>query len=98
MVMSASTEHLFVPLHELPQLEYFILIELWDLSPPPSLVGAYHLQHPDKRAIFLHGNLLCNGTCSVAGGAQRTGWGTNGKYPNCDYPATPFSAISVDPF
>ena len=32
----------------------------------------------DARAIFLHNDLLCNGTCSVTGGALRTG-GTNGK-------------------
>ena len=35
---------------------------------PPSLVGAYYLHPQDARAIFLH-NLLCNGTCSVTGGA-----------------------------
>ena len=33
----------------------------------PSLVGAYYLHPPDARAIFLHNNLLCNGTCSVTG-------------------------------
>ena len=37
--------------------------------PPPSLVGAYYLHPPDARAIFLHSDLLCNGTCSVTGGA-----------------------------
>ena len=37
--------------------------------PPPSLVGAYYLQPPDARAIFLHNDLLCNDTCSVTGGA-----------------------------
>ena len=49
---------------------------------PPSLVGAYYLQPPDARAIFLHSNLLCNGTCSVTGG-RITYWGggTNGKDP-----------------
>ena len=36
---------------------------------PPSLVGAYYLQPPDARAIFLHNDLLCNDTCSVTGGA-----------------------------
>ena len=41
---------------------------------PPSLVGAYYLQPPDTRAIFLHSNLLCNGTCSVTGG-RITYWG-----------------------
>ena len=30
--------------------------------PPPSLVGAYYLQPPDARAIFLHNDLLCNDT------------------------------------
>ena len=34
---------------------------------PPSLVGAYYLQPPDARAIFLHNDLLCNGTCSLTG-------------------------------
>ena len=49
--------------------------------PPPSLVGAYYLQPPDAGAIFLQNDLLCNGTCSVTGGAERTGGGgrTNGK-------------------
>ena len=28
----------------------------------PSLVGAYYLHTPDSRAIFLHKELLCNGT------------------------------------
>ena len=37
--------------------------------PPPSLVGAYYLRPPDTRAIFSHNDLLCNGTCSVSGGA-----------------------------
>ena len=36
---------------------------------PPSLVGAYYLQPPDARAIFLHNDLLCNDTCSVTGGS-----------------------------
>ena len=35
---------------------------------PPSLVGAYYLQPPDARAIFLHNDLLCN-DCNW-GGAQ----------------------------
>ena len=35
---------------------------------PTSLVGAYYLQPPDARAIFLHNDLLCNDTCSVTGG------------------------------
>ena len=42
--------------------------------PPPSLVGAYYLHPPDARAIFLHSNVLCNGTCSVTGG-RITYWG-----------------------
>ena len=42
--------------------------------PPPSLVGAYYLQPPDARAIFLHNDLLCNDTCSVTGGSI-TYWG-----------------------
>ena len=41
---------------------------------PPSLVGAYYLQPPDARAIFLHNDLLCNDTCSVTGGSI-TYWG-----------------------
>ena len=31
-------------------------------------MGAYRLQPPDARAIFLHNDLLCNDTCSVTGG------------------------------
>ena len=42
---------------------------------PPSLVGAYYLQLPDSRALFLHNHLLCNGTCAVIGGSK-TWWGT----------------------
>ena len=45
--------------------------------PPPSLVGAYYLQPPDARAIFLHNDLLCNDTCSVTGGSI-TYWGGGG--------------------
>ena len=48
---------------------------------PPSLVGAYYLQPPDARAIFLHNDLLCNGTCAVAGGRITYWGGTNGKDP-----------------
>ena len=57
----------------------------------PSLVGAFYLDpFPDARATFLHNDLLCNDTCSVNGGAQRTAGGTNGKDPNshlfcCEY-------------
>ena len=49
--------------------------------PPPSLVGAYYLQPPDARAIFLHNDLLCNDTCSVTGGSITYWGGTNGKDP-----------------
>ena len=38
--------------------------------PQPSLMGAYYLQPPGARAIFLHNDLLCNWTCSVTGGTQ----------------------------
>ena len=48
---------------------------------PPSLVGAYYLQPPDARAIFLHNDLLCNDTCSVTGGSITYWGGTNGKDP-----------------
>ena len=51
--------------------------DLFRLCPPPSLVGAYYLHPPDARAIFLHSNLLCNGTCSVTGG-RITYWGGGG--------------------
>ena len=39
---------------------------------------------PDARAIFLHDELLCNGTCSVTSGTHNVlggGGGTNGKDP-----------------
>ena len=42
---------------------------------PPSLLGAYYLQPPDARGIFLHDDLLCNGTCSVIGGSITHGGG-----------------------
>ena len=49
---------------------------------PPSLVGAYYLQPPDARAIFLNNDLLCNDTCSVTGGSiTYWGGGANGKDP-----------------
>ena len=50
------------------------------------------LAPPDARAIFLHKDLLCNGTCSVTGEHNLLGGGgggglgglgsTNGKDPN----------------
>ena len=40
-------------------------------------MGAYYLQPPDARAIFLHNDLLCNDTCSVTGGSI-TYWGGGG--------------------
>ena len=58
-------------------------VHFWDLFRlcPPSLVGAYYLQPPDARAIFLHNDLLCNDTCSVTGGSITYWGGTNGKDP-----------------
>ena len=53
---------------------------------PPSLVGAYYLQPPDARAIFLHNDLLYNDTCSVTGGSITFWGGTNGKDPNFQSP------------
>ena len=44
-------------------------------------MGAYYLQPPDARAIFLHNDLLCNDTCSVNGGSITYWGGTNGKGP-----------------
>ena len=44
-------------------------------------MGAYYLQPPDARAIFLHNDLLCNDTCSVTGGSITYWGGTNGKDP-----------------
>ena len=40
-------------------------------------MGAYYLQPPEARAIFLHNDLLCNDTCSVSGGSL-TYWGGGG--------------------
>ena len=37
---------------------------------PPSLVGAYYLHPSDVRAIFLHNDVQCNGTCCVTGGGH----------------------------
>ena len=44
------------------------LLNLLRLPPPPSLVGACYLHPRDAHAIFLHSDLLCNGTCPVTGG------------------------------
>ena len=62
------------------------LVKKWDLFRlcTPSLVGAYYLHPPDARAIFLHSDLLCNGTCSVTGGCITYWGGTNGKDPKND--------------
>ena len=48
--------------------------------PPPQLIGCTLFAPPDARAIFLHNDLQCKGTCSVTGG-RITDWGggTNGK-------------------
>ena len=35
----------------------------------PQLCGLILFAPPDARAILLHNDLLCNGTCSVTGGA-----------------------------
>ena len=61
------------------EMSYQIL-DLFRLC-PPSLVGAYYLQPPDARAIFLHNDSLCNDTCSVTGGSITYWGGTNGKDP-----------------
>ena len=37
-------------------------------------MGAYYLHPPDARAIYLHNDLLCNGTCFATGG-RITYWG-----------------------
>ena len=42
---------------------------------PPQLSGRILFAPPDARALFLQNNLLCHGTCSVTGGAKRTGGG-----------------------
>ena len=66
-------------------------------------MGAYYLQPPDARAIFLHNDLLCNDTCSVTGGSITYwgggggggGGGTNGKDPSIVLLA-PFFGTCVD--
>ena len=45
--------------------------------PPPQLSRRILFAPPDARAIFLHSDLLCNGTCSVTGG-RITYWGGGG--------------------
>ena len=47
----------------------------------PQLSGRIFFAPPDASAIFLHGDLLCNGTCSVTGGRITYWGGTNGKDP-----------------
>ena len=50
--------------------------------PPPQLIWRILFAPPDARAIFLHDDLLCNGTCSVTEGGGITYWGgTDGKDP-----------------
>ena len=62
--------------------------------PPPSLVSAYYL-HLQTRAIFLHDDLICNGTCAVTGGSiTYWGGGTNGKDSNFEMGATFFLGTS----
>ena len=62
-------------------MKILVFSDLFRLCPPPSLVGAYYLQPPEARAIFLHNDLLCNDTCSVTGGSITYWGGTNGKDP-----------------
>ena len=51
--------------------------------PPAHWVHIICTPRPDERAIFLHDDLLCNGTCSVTGGSI-TYWGgaQTDKIPN----------------
>ena len=62
-------------------LVFFFKMDLFRLCPPPpSLVGAYYLPPPpEPRAIFLHSDLLCNGTCSAIGGSITYGGGQTEK-------------------
>ena len=61
--------------------DLLLFLDLFRLCPPPprpQLSGCIlFAPSPDARAIFLHDDSLCNGTCSVTGG----GGGTNGKDP-----------------
>ena len=59
---------------------------------PPSLVGAYYLQPPDARAIFLHNDLLCNDTCSVTGGSI-TYWGGGAQTEKIPEKNGPFEVV-----
>ena len=43
------------------------LLDLSVCAPPPPLSGCLLYAAPDARAIFLHSDLLCNGTCSLTG-------------------------------
>ena len=48
-------------------------------------MGAFYLHPLDAQAVFLHNDLLCNGTCSVTGNAHNVLWGAgNGKDPAKD--------------
>ena len=54
--------------------------------PPPKLSGRILFAPPDARVIFLHNDLLCNGTCSVAGGGHNVlGGAQTEKIPNFFY-------------
>ena len=63
--------HNFVCFNRLVQLlTVSDLFRLPSSPPPPQLSGCivFATPRPDARAIFLHNDLLCNGTCSVTGG------------------------------
>ena len=62
MVRTVVLQHSNFTAHIIPFSDLFRCA-----PPPPSLVGTYYLRPPDARAIFLHSDLLCNGTCSVTG-------------------------------
>ena len=50
-------------------------------APPHQLSGCIFFANPQTHvSYFLQNDLLCYGTCSLAGVAKRTG-GTNGKDP-----------------
>ena len=48
-------------------------LDLFPLSPFPQFSGCILFAPPDARAISLHNDLQCSGTCYVTGEAQRTG-------------------------